>query len=50
MLTDKQKELVSLLQGILSTAPAEIAQANVDWYKQWMVGEILKVGDRRGIQ
>lgn len=47
MLTDKQKELVSLLQGILPTAPAEIAQANVDWYKQWIVGEILKVGDRR---
>ena len=47
MLTDKQKELVSLLKGMLPTAPAEIAQANVDWYKQWVVGETLKVGNRR---
>lgn len=46
-LTQKQIELVNLLKGTLPTAPAEIAQANVDWYKQWMVGETLKVGDRR---
>lgn len=50
MLTDKQKELVSLLQGILPTAPAEIAQANVDWYKQWVVGENLTVGVRRAYE
>lgn len=46
-LTQKQIELVELLKGTLPTAPAEIAQANVDWYKQWTVGESLKVGDRR---
>ena len=46
-MTNKQMELVNLLQGTLPTAPAEIAQANVDWYKQWIVGETLKVGDRR---
>lgn len=46
-MTNEQMELVNLLQGTLPTAPAEIAQANVDWYKQWIVGEDLKVGDRR---
>lgn len=50
MLTDKQKELVSLLQGTLPTAPAEIAQQNVDWYKQWTAGENLTVGVRRAYE
>lgn len=50
MLTDKQKELVSLLQGILPTAPAEIAQQNVDWYKEWVAGENLTVGVRRAYE
>lgn len=47
MLTNKQKELIELLKGTLPTAPAEIAQENVDWYKLWNVGEELAVGDRR---
>lgn len=50
MLTDKQKELVSLLQGTLPTAPAEIAQQNVDWYKEWVAGENLTVGVRRAYE
>ena len=33
MLTQKQQELVALLKGALPTAPPEVAQANVDWYK-----------------
>ncbi len=28
-------------------AAAEIAQKNVDWYKQWEYGEKLSIGDRR---
>lgn len=47
MLTDKQKELIELLKGTLPTAPEEIAQQNVSWYKQWVSGETLAVGDRR---
>lgn len=50
MLTDMQKELVSLLQGTLPTAPAEIAQQNVDWYKEWTAGENLTVGTRRAYE
>lgn len=50
MLTDMQKELVSLLQGTLPTAPAEIAQKNVDWYKEWTAGENLTVGIRRAYE
>lgn len=46
-LTAKQQELVNLLNGTLPTAPAEVAQENVDWYKQWVAGESLSVGDRR---
>lgn len=46
-MTNKQMELVNLLQGTLPTAPAKVAQKNIDWYKQWIVGEALKVGDRR---
>lgn len=46
-LTTKQKELVELMKGILPTAPAEVAQKNVDWYKQWVENESLLVGDRR---
>ena len=47
MLTDKQKELAEFIKGMLPTAPAEIAQANVDWYKQWQYGEAVNIGDRR---
>lgn len=50
MLTDKQKELIELLKGTLPTAPAEIAQNNVDWYKPWRSGETLAVGDRRAYE
>lgn len=46
MLTEKQKELVALLKGALPTAPAEIAQEHVNWYRHWTVGEALAVGDR----
>lgn len=46
-LTAKQKELAKFMAGMLPTAPAEIAQKNVDWYKQWAAGESLSVGDRR---
>lgn len=49
-LTQKQLELTRLLQGILPTAPAEVAQENVAWYKPWIVGEALIVGDRRSYQ
>lgn len=46
-LTAKQKELAEFIAGMLPTAPAEIAQKNVDWYKQWAASESLSVGDRR---
>lgn len=49
-LTSNQKQLIELLSGTLPTAPAEIAQKNVDWYKQWSVGENLSVGDRRAYE
>ena len=48
--TNKQRELIDLLSGTLPTAPAEIAQKNVDWYKQWSIGENLSVGDRRAYE
>lgn len=48
--TNKQRELIDLLSGILPIAPAEIAQKNVDWYKQWGAGENLSVGDRRAYE
>ena len=46
-LTTKQKELVEFMKEMLPTAPAEVAQKNVDWYKQWIEHESLLVGDRR---
>lgn len=46
-LTIKQIEIANLLQGTLSTAPPKIAQQNVDWYKQWVYGEKVDVGNRR---
>lgn len=46
-LTNKQKQLIELVSSMLPTAPAEIAQKNVDWYKRWNAGENLSVGDRR---
>lgn len=46
-LTTKQLELVDLLKGTLPTAPPEIAQKNVRWYKQWVYNESVKIGDRR---
>lgn len=49
-LTNNQKQLIELLSGTLPTAPAEIAQKNVDWYKQWSIGENLSVGDRRAYE
>lgn len=50
MITDKQRTLIELLKGTLPTAPAEIAQKNVDWYKLWSIGEELAVGDRRAYE
>ncbi|MCI7261857.1 MAG: hypothetical protein MR562_01365 [Clostridiaceae bacterium] len=47
MLTEKQKELVELLKGTLPTAPAEVAQNNVDWYPTWIKGEQVETGCRR---
>lgn len=49
-LTAKQQELVEFITEMLPTAPAEVAQANIDWYKQWVAGESLKVGDRRAYE
>lgn len=46
-LTSKQLELVELLKGTLPSAPAEVAQANVEWYRKWQRGEKLEIGDRR---
>lgn len=47
MLTQKQQELVNLLRQTLPTAPPEVAQNNVDWYKSWAYGEHLQLGERR---
>nr|DAG01268.1 MAG TPA: ChiA1-BD-binding domain protein [Myoviridae sp. ctk6V34] len=49
-LTNNQKQLIELVSSMLPTAPAEIAQKNVDWYKQWSAGEKLSVGDRRAYE
>lgn len=49
-LTNNQKQLIELISSMLPTAPAEIAQKNVDWYKQWGAGENLSVGDRRAYE
>ena len=49
-LTNNQKQLIELISSMLPTAPAEIAQKNVDWYKQWSAGERLSVGDRRAYE
>lgn len=49
-LTNNQKDLIELLLNILPIAPAEIAQKNVDWYKQWSAGESLSVGNRRAYE
>ena len=46
-LTAKQIELIDLLKQTLPTAPPEIAQKNVRWYKRWVYNESVKIGDRR---
>lgn len=46
-LTSKQLELVELLKETLPTASAEVAQNNVEWYKQWVYGEKVAKGGRR---
>jgi hypothetical protein len=46
-LTAKQQELVEFIKEMLPVAPAKVAQANIDWYQQWISGESLTVGDRR---
>ena len=46
-LTSKQKELVELLSASLPFTPSEIAQKNVEWYKQWKYNETVNIGDRR---
>lgn len=46
-LTSNQRELIELLFSTLPIVPAEIAQKNVEWYKQWVKNESLSIGDRR---
>lgn len=46
-LTTKQKELYNLLDGTLSTAPADVAQNNVDWYKEWKPQVDVAKGERQ---
>lgn len=46
MITNSQKELANYVKSTLSTAPAEVAQANVNWYPQWVKSSRLSIGDR----
>lgn len=46
-LTNKQVELVNLLKETLPTAPPEVAQNNVEWFKPWVEKEVVAKGDRR---
>ena len=46
-MTNKQLEVYNLLKGTLPTAPAKVAQDNVDWYKAWVKQEKVDIGDRR---
>ncbi|MCI8610012.1 MAG: hypothetical protein HFE73_10245 [Firmicutes bacterium] len=39
--------MASLLSGTLPTAPAAVAQDNVNWYKPWKQSESVSIGDRR---
>ena len=46
MLSDKQKELVDLMKGVLPTATDDVALQHVDWYPEWRPDIYVKVGDR----
>lgn len=47
MLTEKQIKMVSYIRGTRATAPAEIADANPQFYNPWGSGEPVQIGDRR---
>ena len=47
MLTNKQKSMVSYIRGTRATAPAEIADANPQFYNPWESGEPVQIGERR---
>ena len=47
MLTNKQKSMVNYIRGTRATAPAEIADANPQFYDPWVYGEPVAIGDRR---
>lgn len=46
-LTNKQKSMVSYIRGTRATAPAEIADANPQFYNPWESGEPVQIGERR---
>ena len=47
VLTNKQKSMVSYIRGTRATAPAEIADANPQFYNPWESGEPVQIGERR---
>lgn len=46
-LTIKQQAAVDLLKDALRVIPPEVAEKHVTWYKEWVNGETLVIGDRR---
>lgn len=46
-LTSKQKSMASYIRGTRATAPAEIADANPQFYNPWESGEAVSIGNRR---
>lgn len=46
-LTAKQQAAVELLKDALPIIPPEVAEKHVTWYKEWVKGETLIIGDRR---
>lgn len=46
-LTSKQKSMANYIRGTRATAPAEIADANPQFYDPWVYGEAVSFGDRR---
>ena len=46
-LTNKQESMVRYIRGTRATAPAEIADANPQFYNPWESGEPVQTGDRR---
>lgn len=47
MLTNKQKNMAKYIRGTRATAPAEIADANPQFYQPWEARESVQIGDRR---